>query len=159
MPDARGTLSYETREAMGTISYPLERTYEIPWRAAGGIAVQIAMRRIPAVEDDPGDPDAVAVKPLHGGLSRLTARVVRPHNKNEAVGISGHLSDVRKLQARRSIHQHVVELLTETREYLGHTSGVEQAEDSCRGRAARPQIEMRNRCLIHGHLPRNLLSP
>src|SRR5260370_19676806 len=116
MPGERGTLSYATRQVMGTVSYPFERTHEIPWHAEGGIAVQIAARRVPSVENYPGDPNAVAVKLLHGGLSRLPARVVRPHHEHEAVRLSSHLPRVGKLQAVRSIHKHVIELLTQARE-------------------------------------------
>src|SRR5260370_34406614 len=116
MPDERGTLSYATRQVMGTVSYPFERTHEIPWHAEGGIAVQIAARRVPAVENYPGDPNAVAVKLLHDGLSRLPARVGRPHHEHETVGAACHPPGVGKLQTRRSIYKHVIELLTEARE-------------------------------------------
>src|SRR5260370_16995654 len=104
MPDERGTLSYATRQVMGTVSYPFERTHEIPWHAEGGIAVQIAARRVPSVENYPGDPNAVAVKLLHGGLSRLPARVVRPHPDPAAVALPTHLPPVRKPQPRPTLH-------------------------------------------------------
>src|SRR5260370_38771915 len=101
MPDERGTLSYATRQVMGTVSYPFERTHEIPWHAEGGIAVQIAARRVPAVENYPGDPNAVAVKLLHGGLIRLRARVVRPHHDHPSVCLSGHPPCLAKRRNRR----------------------------------------------------------